>query len=238
MAKMAKKHTGKASSSSAQVRGATIEDAYNKIKNMIYLNKLAPSQKIVCKDLANQLNLSITPVVQALNRLEASGFVDYIPNRGYFMGEITWEEANQLYEAREALEVYIVPAVVSNITQEKVRQTRATFKKFAEEFKAPPNSRKFILVDAQFHLELAAYSGNEVICRMLRDVFEKIYLKYRPEYLGTARIKEIQVEHRQILQALLERDVEAVQSAIREHITTSKQRVTHMLRVHEEEDLL
>lgn len=237
MPKQAAKQLSKTSPKISQGRGATIEDAYNKIKNMIYLNKLAPSQKIVCKDLADQLNISITPVVQALNRLEASGLVDYIPNRGYFMAEITIEEANQLYEAREALELYIVPAVVANMTKDIVRNTRADFKKVSEETKGGHNTRKFIFVDAQFHLTLADYSNNEVICRMLRDVFEKIYLKYRPEYLDTPRIEEIEVEHRQIMSALLNQDVKAVRAAIRGHIKTSKERVTHMLRVHQEENL-
>ena len=87
-------------------RGVVIEEAYNKIKEMIYSNQLAPGQKIIYTDLAKRLKISVTPLIHALNRLEASDFVSYIPNKGYFLNEITVEEASQLYEVREALELH------------------------------------------------------------------------------------------------------------------------------------
>jgi DNA-binding GntR family transcriptional regulator len=42
-----------------------------------------------------------------MNRLEASGLVEYRPNKEHFVGEITETEATQLYQAREALEIWI-----------------------------------------------------------------------------------------------------------------------------------
>ena len=97
-------------------KGVAIEEAYQRIKEMLYLNQLAPGQKIHSNDMSRRLNISVTPVIQALNRLEASGLVEYVPNKGYFLGEITEQEAQELYEAREALEIYLIPKVVENIT--------------------------------------------------------------------------------------------------------------------------
>ena len=50
---------------------------------------LAPGQKLIYHDLANKLNISITPVVQAPKGLERLNFVRHEPNKGYFVGEIT-----------------------------------------------------------------------------------------------------------------------------------------------------
>ncbi|RJX35714.1 MAG: GntR family transcriptional regulator [Desulfarculus sp.] len=222
---------------SANKRGLAIEEAYLKIKNMIYLNRLAPGQKIVYGDLGQRLNISITPVIQALNRLEASGFVTYVPNKGYFVGEITEEEALELYAAREALELYLIPNIIKNIDNRTIEQIRASFKKHSDQAQNQP-SRKIILVDAQFHLKLAEFGGNEVIERLLREVFEKLYLKYRPEYLEAPRVKEVAAEHRAILDALRWRDAQKAAVAIRTHIWQSKERVTKQLRLRQEGGLL
>ncbi len=210
-------------------RGVAIEEAHNRIKNMIYLNQLAPGQKIIYSDLSKRLNTSVTPVIQALNRLEANGFVNYTPNKGYFVGEITQEEAMELYEAREAMEIYIIPKIIRNITKQAIEEIKAIFRKYNQEAHAGSN-RKIILVDAQFHLKLAEYSGNEVINTMLGEVFEKLYLKYRPEYLEAPQAKEVASEHRQILDALGRGDAKTAINFTRRHIAASKDRITRALR--------
>lgn len=112
-------NTGKSKKAGSR-KGVAIEEAYQRIKEMLYLNQLAPGQKIHGEDMSRRLNISVTPVIQALNRLEASGLVEYVPNKGYFLGEINEQEAKELYEAREALELYIIPKVVENITNKKL----------------------------------------------------------------------------------------------------------------------
>ena len=104
----------------AKKRGKAVEEVYQEIKRMLYFNLLAPGQRLVYHDLAKKLNVSITPIVQALIRLQRSNLVRYEPNKGYFVGEITEGEAKELYQAREALELYAVPLIVKNLTTEKI----------------------------------------------------------------------------------------------------------------------
>ncbi|MEW5913956.1 MAG: GntR family transcriptional regulator [Thermodesulfobacteriota bacterium] len=209
-------------------RGIAIEEAYQKIKKMLYMNQLAPGQKIIYNDLGKRLNISVTPVIQALNRLEASGFVNYTPNKGYFVAEITVQEAVQLYEAREALEVFIVPKVIENLTAKNLQEIKEAFGRHRTE-QDNVLGRRLILLDAQFHLKIAGFSGNEVICRMLQEIFEKLYLKYRPEYLHQDRVKEIAREHRMVLEALQRRDVEGAVATIRSHVISGRTRVIDSL---------
>jgi DNA-binding GntR family transcriptional regulator len=205
-------------------KGMTIDEVYQKIKEMIYYNQLAPGQKIIYNDLANKLNISATPVIQALKRLETSRIVNYIPNKGYFVGEITESEARQLYQAREALETYIIPVVIKNLTPEKLDDIRETFKKYEK-----ANRRVLILVDAQFHLKIAEYAHNEVIHQILKDIFEKIYLKYRPEYMGENREKEVLKEHHDILESLRKGDTEDTIRIIKQHIRLGRDHVVGSL---------
>ena len=201
-------------------RAMLIEDAYQKVKEMIYFSDLAPGQKLIYNDLAKKLGVSITPIVQALVRLEASGLVEYIPNRGYYVGEITEVEAKQLYEAREALETYIIPDVLRNLNTGKHADIKRTFKKHWNA-RQNGNLRGLILLDVQFHLKIAEYSNNRVIYDMLKFIFERIYLKYRPEYtqyMGAERLKQVIAEHRDIMAALKEGDVDKAILVTRKHI--------------------
>ncbi len=214
-------------------KGVAIEEAYQRIKEMLYLNQLAPGQKIHYEDMSRRLNISVTPVIQALNRLEASGLVEYVPNKGYFLGEINEQEARDLYEAREALELYLIPKVVERITNKKLDEVRKSFARQRME-QSHQARRQFILVDAEFHLRIARISGNEVICRMLKDVFEKIFLKYRPEYLHSDTFKGIYREHKELLEALRQRNVDKAMETTRAHLAAGAERIIGSLRAQSE----
>lgn len=209
------------------MKGITINEVYQKIKEMIYNNQLAPGQKLIYSDIGRRLNVSNTPVIQALNRLEASCLVEYKPNKGYFIGEITETEARQLYQARKALEIYIIPTVIENIDARKLNDIKDEFNKYKE-----TDRRGLILVDARFHLKIVENAQNEIIHKLLKDIFERIYLKYRPEYLGNTRTKQVIKEHRIILDALKKGDAEYAKAVTERHIEEGLRHVLGSLRTH------
>ncbi len=69
----------------------------------------------------------------------------------------------------------------------------------------------------QFHLKLAEFSRQDVIQKVLRNLLERICLKYRPEYLGDERIVNAIKEHRRILKAFETKDVEEAIAAVKHH---------------------
>jgi DNA-binding GntR family transcriptional regulator len=209
-------------------KGSTIEEAYEAIKELMYHNQLAPGQKLIYKDLSRRLGLSSTPILQALNRLSSSGLVEYIPNRGYFVAEIDEEEARELFEARMALETHIVPRVIANLDSQKLAKIRDSFNKY-KTVNAGGDRRELLLVDLRFHLEIAHYSYNRVIIRLLRDVFEQIYLKYRPEYVSAERVKAVIREHRNILGALRKSSVKEAIELTKHHIDKGMEHIIRTL---------
>ena len=198
-------------------KGKTVAEVCQEIKKLVYYNVLAPGQKVFYQDLAKRLNVSVTPVVQALKVLEHSNLVRYESNKGYFVGEITETEAKELYQAREALETYAIPLIIENLTKEKLESMRRAFTEHSPA--VTPESRGMLLLkDVQFHLRLVEYSGNQVIYNLLNDVFEQIYLRYRPEYLGKGRIRESDLEHRAILKSLDRGDAAEAIRLVKDHI--------------------
>ena len=207
------------------VKRGSIDTIYTKIKTMMYNQDLAPGQKLIYQDLAHRLNVSTTPILQALHRLETAKLVRYEQNVGFFVAEITETEARELYQAREALEVYLIPLLVEKLTKKRIQKIRDDFSARREK-NIPNYRRRLMLTDADFHLTIARASGNQVVVDLLDTVMERIYLKYRAEYLGDERIELVLKQHRDLLKSLENKDVEKATRLIREHIQSG---MNHMI---------
>jgi DNA-binding GntR family transcriptional regulator len=204
-----------------------VEEAYVSIKNMLYFKELAPGQRLVYGDLANKLNMSLTPVIQALNKLEFTDLVYYEPHKGYFVGEITEKEVREIYQARGALELLIVPSIIKNISNRSLENIRESIVAYENVYKGVESRRLHMLKDMQFHLKLVEYGQQTVIQKMLSNLYERICLKYRPEYLGDERIKNAITEHRRIFRAFKNKDAEEAIAAIKDH---NKGSLEHILK--------
>jgi len=214
-------------------KGPKTEEVYKELKNMIFYNDIAPGQKLIYQDLANKLNVSITPVVQALNRLlvEHSNIVRYEPNRGYYVGEITETEAMELYQAREALEVYSIPFIVKNIKKKELKSIRKEFGKHINS-NISNYQRILLLKDIEFHLRLVEHANNKVIQRVIKEIFEQIYLKYQPEYLNDERVKATIKEHKAILNAIEEGDTNKAIAYTKKHIQSGMNFIINTIHSH------
>src|SRR5215468_3117502 len=84
------------------------EGAYEAIRRKIITGVLAPGSKLVVATLANGLELSATPVNEALAALEREGLVTYLPHRGYFVSAVTPEQVAEVYSVREVFELLAV----------------------------------------------------------------------------------------------------------------------------------
>jgi DNA-binding GntR family transcriptional regulator len=74
--------------------------------------------------------MSITPVIQALKRLEYQGLVRHEPNRGYYTEPISLKEITEIYEFRELIELSLLPKIIENINSKglkKLDQESSTF---------------------------------------------------------------------------------------------------------------
>ena len=134
--------------------------AYQKIRHMLYVKELVPGQKIAYRDLAEKLQLSPTPIIQALKWLELQGFVHHEPNRGYSMAPFSLKEIEELYELRELIEPSLIPATIQCIDKEGVRELKAALEAHLSA------EREFYLKERlfknrEFHMTLASLSGKE-----------------------------------------------------------------------------
>jgi DNA-binding GntR family transcriptional regulator len=206
-----------------------VDLAFKKIKEMMYHHEIVPGQKLLYQELAKKLNMSITPIIQALNRLQLLKIVYSERNKGYYVGEADPVEAGELFMAREALETYLIPTILAKITDQKLAAIEKAMKEHVKAVSVPQYRRLLMIVDTNFHLEIIKCAENKVIYNFCKLIFERLYLKYRPEYLQETRLKEAAKEHLLLFEALKNRDLAKTKRLIKSHIRSGREHLVKNL---------
>lgn len=193
------------------------DQVYSKIKNLMIMNQIVPGQKLQCQDLASLLRVSRTPVQNALSILAKEGFLNLIPNKGYYAKEITPEEIGELYQVREGLEILAVKNAVTRLEPGHLRALEARRVAFENDLHEPFGRKRFIC-DMEFHLQIAEIGGNSNLTLILRQVLEKIYFTYNVAVLSPRRTAEVIRDHQGIFRAIQERSVPGGIKIVRKHL--------------------
>lgn len=198
---------------------------YNQIKNLILCNEIMPGQKLHHQQLSERLGVSRTPVREALTRLVQEGYVSFLPNRGFTCKEIRMQEAEELYELREALEAFAVEKAIATLTENALTQLREKINAYGRDVQHR-FTRERLVYDQDVHLQIAKLTGNETLRNTLSHVFERIVLKRRTDGLyDPARGIHAHHEHLRLLDAMEQRDAAAAVAILRNHIQAGKKNV-------------
>jgi DNA-binding GntR family transcriptional regulator len=195
--------------------------AYQGIRHMLYNKELVPGQRIAYRDLAEKLELSPTPIIQALKWLELQGFVQHEPNRGYTMAPFSLKEIEELYEIRELIEPSLVPAAIEKIDKNGLSELKKALEAHLSA------EREFYLKERlfknrEFHMMLASLSGKSTQIRILQNVFDMLFLKYGGNYFPISSLASTDQAHQEIYDAVALRSLERAQSVLKNHLTNVK----------------
>lgn len=191
---------------------------YDAIKQRILSNRLRPGAKLTHQQLAEELNVSRTPVREALERLFQEGFVKHEPYRGFTVAEITRQEAFELYQMREALESFAVRYTLLEQTKRLDLDELERLNEYYFELVEAGKLRQRMLVDRDFHLVIARATGNHFMVRTLEAVFERIILKMRTDGFWTTRGKVAHEEHARLIDSFRHGYTEASVELMTRHI--------------------
>ena len=195
---------------------------YQQIKQMMINYEIIPGQRLIFSDLAEKLGVSRTPVNNALSLLSREGFLDFTPNQGYTVHQISREEADSLYELRLILELGAIDKIVANLTPEKLAQLEKKEKIFRDAV-AQNVSRGRFMLDEDFHSCIVEMSGNIYLGDYFREIYERIFLRHRIGPLRGDRQQQVPAEHLEIFNALRSRDAARAKEAISHHVTAGKE---------------
>lgn len=213
-----------------------VNEAYRAIKRLMLQQKLFPGQKLLYRELIEQLGMSKTPIVNALNRLEQEGFVIAEPNVGYTVKPIDAKEIFDSYEVREALEVKAVRQALKKGKPEQMAVLEEKLLIF-EGYRPFKYDKKKLVLDCDFHLQIAAMSGNDVLKYLLRRNFEHIILRTKLDNYDPGRMDTAAEDHRRLLKSMKNKDVPQCVERIESHIRRSRDYVVRCLMELEQEGL-
>jgi len=195
----------------------SVDRIYRVVKARAIAFALRPGERLNEVALARELNVSRTPLREALNRLVAEEFLRWLPRRGYVVRELDSKEVFDLYEFRAALEVSAAMLACERASDDELEEL-SKFVESRSKNADESDTLRVVGLDEEFHERLVALSGNQEMVRVLRNVNARIrFVRWIDMEKGRRKIT--QGEHAAVLNALKKRDANAVAHCLRDHIT-------------------
>ena len=193
-----------------------ILDIYEELKGRIMQRELLPDVKINQNQIATELGVSRTPVVNALHMLKSGGLIDNIPNRGFYVHKASLQETVELYELRQAVEMVAAGNTAEYAEMEDIQSFKDAFLPFLHVKEI--DVIEYQKTDRYFHSRLIELSQNNVLQR----VNQTILLLPKAFSSGLLRSpKSTLMGHLNIVDALMRRDVRQAQILTQEHLGLS-----------------
>lgn len=197
-----------------------VNTAYDQILLQIVQGALPSGTKLKTMPLSNQLGLSRTPVVQALQRLIADGIVTQVPQKCYVVAEGAEHWLINTHEIRLLLE----PQATFYATKRLKADVLETLEDYAEAAKPDENLDwipRTYLFDYHLHTSIARASGNLPLCEAICKGMSFKRLLNEVSNDSPDRLRRDHSEHQMILDSLKKREPETASAAMRYHLTNS-----------------
>jgi DNA-binding GntR family transcriptional regulator len=193
------------------------ERAYYSIKEAIVTFKVRPGEILTTGGLAEQLNISRTPVREALLRLQLDGLVTLLPQKGAEVNNITADDIREIYELRIILESYATEVAVTKLTDADLSNLESIMQTAEDAFQR--GERKFASDTArELHNILIAKVNNQRM-RKLLDELDDHYKRIRlVSTLIPGRLEKSFEQHKVIVAALKARDSAGSEKAMADHL--------------------
>jgi len=186
-----------------------------RVVESILAQKLAPGERLGEQALADLFGVSRTMVREALMQLQARGFVEVQPKRGWFVVQPSAEEARDAFSARRIVEAGILADSGRPLAQ-GIRRLREHIEEERRAVRgADAATRAFLLAD--FHVCLAEQMGHRLLCGVLRDLTARTTLA-ATLYQSRHEAGQSCEEHAAIVAALERGDPDGARALMLDHI--------------------
>jgi DNA-binding GntR family transcriptional regulator len=190
------------------------ESIADSLRADILRGNLKSGQALKQDEIAAQFGISKIPVREALIQLKAEGLVNFYPNRGAFVSELSAAEADEIYVMRIALETAVLARAIPNLTVAHLKHAEEILNAIDQE----ENIAKWGELNWEFHATLYAPASLPRLMDTIKALHTNI-ARYLVLYLaGMAYQKKSQKEHRAILSACRHGDTEKAVTYLEDHL--------------------
>lgn len=204
-----------------QIQKPLRELIYLELKRRILTGEIESHTRLMEIELADKMNVSRTPIREAVRKLAAEGLVVIEPRHGAYVSEISIKDLEDVFEVREALGELAAGIAAERATEED----KAALNKLLRLNQLAienHNRDEMVEYDEKLHNYIVECSGNKTLIQMVKQV-QELSMRFRYVYYDDQSKYMIQpVEHKRIVDAIVAGDPEAARKAAKEHIATLK----------------
>jgi DNA-binding GntR family transcriptional regulator len=202
------------------------EFAAIQIRTSILDGTLAPGARIAQHALAYEFGVSHVPLREAIQRLEAEGFLAVHPRRGAFVMPLSVEDACEIFELRATLEIKALRASIPALTSEQLQIVRET----CAAGDGVTDLVRYGELNAQFHRALYAGAGRPRLQAMIEALWGNaarysMLLRFRGNHFERS-----QSEHWDLVEAAVTCDVERACATLKVHIAAASEKIVELMR--------
>lgn len=213
---------GKALNLTAQV--------YERIREDIIERKYKPGEALTEQGLADSLQVSRTPIREALRQLELEELVEIRPNKGAVVVGIHAEDIRDIYLIRSLLEGLAAEEAAQKAEPEEIERLQETVD-LMEFYLERQSYDKLRAMDDRFHQMIYEMSRSRMLCRILKDLHTYAEQIREESIKKEGRASHTLEEHRAIYEAIQEHNAEKAREKMTEHVRNTAKNLTlnHLL---------
>lgn len=210
-------------------RAALHEQVAQRLRQMLVENRIPPGAKLNERELCEALNVSRTPLREAIKMLAAEGLVELVPNRGAIAIALTEADVVNTFEVMAGLESQSGELAAQRITDEELAEIRALHFEMMAAYTRGDLSAYYSL-NARIHRAINAAAKNPVLTATYNQVNARLQaLRFRSNQDG-AKWKRAVGEHEKMIEALSTRDPVAMREVLLTHLNNKRDTVLEQLR--------
>ncbi|MDR2745134.1 MAG: GntR family transcriptional regulator [Desulfovibrio sp.] len=188
--------------------------AYEYLKNAIISSTILPGSPIREMELAEQLQMSRTPIREAMRALEAEGILINYPAQGTFVMSLTSSDVEEIYELRSLFELWALERSLPRITDEEVASLEKSFTSsfYTFDWEACHNA------DRLLHALIVERSGSRRLSNFVNTLNTQTERIRRFSAKSPTRLQVSYREHMEILTLIRKRDIKSCADSLKKHL--------------------
>ena len=194
------------------------EDVADRLREQIFSHELAPGSWLDEQNLAIAFGISRTPMREAIKVLASEGLVTTKMNKGAYVTEVDRRDLEQIFTVLSLLEGQAAKETAIKASEAQLTQLDNLHHRL-EKAAADRDTEQFFEINVKFHDLIQEIAGNKWMNGVIEDLRKVLKLQRRDSLTRSGRLLSSLVEHREILQAILKRDPQAAELAMRKHLT-------------------
>ncbi len=194
------------------------EFVYRTLREAILRCELQPGERLVIDDLARRLNVSIIPVREALQLLQAESLVQVVPHVGTSVTPVSRDSITDVFVVLEGLEISATRLVAERGRASDLALLGGQVEAMAAAL-AAGDREEWAALNRRFHLTISELPGLDLVKDLTSKVLDRWDRLRRYYFKGVLanRVEQAQREHGQILDAMRARDLATLQEFVRQH---------------------